>query len=254
MGKEAVRDQLHVFLGDVTEYALKEFRPLGVIGLGFLPGNSVAKLLLGPIIDQEISSIKISLQNEFNIIMEYSEEIAEGNDPDPEEYKDRFLRSDFFYQHYEGKNDDEFEEVMMQRLDEVARDMAPLVEVGTDDFWEALEAAYDRREAEEVLKYHFSFTDKIVEEFGEGLNIRFQLGPISIGYTQEALRVMPKAEGHIRREIVEELDSIYGEREGEEEEKLEELEKKNEELRKELERLREQEREDVEVDGAEAED
>jgi len=239
MGKEAVRDQLHVFLGDVTEYALEEFRPLAVVGLGFLPGNGVAKVFLGPIIDKEISSIKISLQNEFNLIMDYSEEMAENNDPDPEEYKDRFLRSDFFYQHYEGDKTDEFEEVMMQRLDEVARDMSPLVDVDTEDFWEALQESYDRREAEEVLKYHFSFTDKIVEEFGDGLKIRFSLGPISIGYTKEALRVMPKAEGHLRREIVDKLDEIYGEREGDGQD-LEELEKENEKLRKQLEKLREE--------------
>ncbi|MFP4174614.1 MAG: hypothetical protein ACLFSW_02395, partial [Halobacteriales archaeon] len=185
--------------------------------------------------------------------------VHEGNDPDAYEYKDRFLRSDFFYQHYEGDKTDEFEEVMMQRLDEVARDMAPLVDVETEDFWEALEESYDRREAEEILKYHFSFTDKIVEEFGEGLNIRFSLGPISIGYTKEALRVMPKAEGHLRREIVDKLDEVYGEREGEEEEKLEELEQENEELRKELERLRQQEEgtdagTEPEADEAEAED
>jgi len=255
MGKEAVRDQLHVFLGDVTKYALEEFRPLAVVGLGFLPGNSIAKVLLGPIIDKEISSIKISLQNEFNIIMEYSEQVAEGNDPDPEEYRDRFLQSDFFYQNYEGDNVDEFEEVMMQRLDEVARDMAPLVEVDTDDFWEALEEAYDRREAEEVLKYHFSFTDKIVEEFSDGMNIRIKIGFIPISYTNEAMRVMPKAEGHLRRKIVEKLDEIYG---GEEEEDLKELEKENEELRKELERLREEGVGDEEsvggADEAEAED
>jgi hypothetical protein len=249
MGKEAVRDQLHVFLGDVTKYALEEFRPLAVVGLGFLPGNGLAKVLLGPIIDKEISSIKISLQNEFNLIMDYSEEIAEGENPDAEEYRDRFLRSDFFYQHYKGDKVDEFEEVMMQRLEEVANDMAPLVEVDTDDFWEALEESYDRREAEEILKYHFSFTDKIVEEFGDGLRITFSLGPISIPYTREALRVMPKAEGHLRRQIVDKLDETYGEREEDESEDgkdLEELEKENEELRQELERLREEEGGDAE--------
>lgn len=253
MGKEAVRDQLHVFLGDVTEYALEEFKPLAVVGLGFLPGNRVAKFFLSPIIDSEISTIKISLQNEFNLIMDYSEEIAEGNNPDAEKYRDRFLQSDFFYQHYEGDKTEEFEEVMMQRLDEVARDMAPLVEVETDDFWEALEEAYDRREAEEVLKYHFSFTDKIVEEFGDGLNIKIKLGPIGIGYTSEAMRVMPKAEGHLRRELVDKLDELYGKEAEEGEKDLEELEEENEELRKELERLREQEDDEEEL-GAEAED
>ncbi len=257
MGKEAVRDQLHVFLGDVTEYALEEFKPLAVVGLGFLPGNRVAKFVLSPIIDSEISTIKISLQNEFNLIMDYSEEIAEGNDPDIEEYRDRFLQSDFFYQHYEGEKTEEFEEVMMQRLDEVARDMAPLVEVETDDFWEALEEAYDRREAEEVLKYHFSFTDKIVEEFGDGLKIKINIGPIGIGYTDEAMRVMPMAEGHLRRELVDKLDEIYEEEGGAEDEKdLEELEEENEKLREELERLREEEEDDEgqEDVGAEAED
>jgi len=67
------------------------------------------------------------------------------------------------------------------------------------------------------------------------------------------MRVMPKAEGHLRRELVDKLDELYGQEAEEGEKDLEELEEENEELRKELERLREQEDDEEEL-GAEAED
>jgi len=240
MSREILEEEFDTFLDAMVAYARDAFSPTraatGHKGLG----DRLLKGAFSRTMDEELASIRRDMERQRDVVLDY----VEDDEADVEEYRDRFLRSDFFYQHYKGDKADEFEEVMMQRLEEVANDMAPLVEVGTDDFWEALEESYDRREAEEILKYHFSFTDKIVEEFGDGLRITFSLGPVSIPYTSEALRVMPKAEGHLRRQIVDKLDETYGER-GEDEsgdgKELEELEKENEELRQELERLRQEE-------------
>jgi len=243
MGKEAVRNQLHIFLDDVTEYSIEEMKPLNIIGLGFLPGNSFWKFVLSPLIKREINVIKISLQNEFNLIVNLGEEMAEDENPDPEKYRDRFLASDFFFQNYHGDRKDEFEEVMMNRLEEVARDMAPIIEADREDFWASIAEAYDKHEAEEILAYHFSFTEKqIVNEFDDGLKLKFQLfGPIRFDYTNEALRVLPKAEGYLREEMMSKLDEVYGEDSVVEdlraekeslEQRVKELEEENKQLRK----------------------
>ncbi|MFP4632220.1 MAG: hypothetical protein ACLFMT_02130 [Halobacteriales archaeon] len=233
MGKEAVRNQLHVFLDDVMEYALQEFKPLAVIGLGFLPGNSIAKLLLSPLIKKELNVIKITLQNEFNTILDLSEDMKDG-DSDPSRYRDRFLANDFFYQNYHGDRADEFEEVLEQRLEEVAEDLEPLLDAEADDFWEALVETYERGEAKDMLTYHFSFTEKLAKDFGDGMKLTFKLGLIKFDYTNEAVRVLPYAESSLREQILERLDEEY-ERHAVVE--VQELEKENKKLRKKIDEL-----------------
>lgn len=252
MGKEAVRNQLHIFLDDVTEYAIEEMKPLNIIGLGFLPGNSFWKYVLSSLIKKEINVIKISLQNEFNLIVNLAEEMAEGQDPDPDKYRDRFLASDFFFQNYHGDRKGEFEEVMMNRLEEVARDMAPIIEADKEDFWASIADAYEKHEAEEILAYHFSFTEKqVVNEFDDGISLKFQLaGPIRFDYTNEAMRVLPKAEGYLREQMMKKLDDVYGK-----ESVTQELREENEELKERIEELKEENeslREELEKEGTEA--
>jgi len=243
MGKEAVRNQLHIFLDDVTEYAIEEMKPLNIIGLGFLPGNRFWKYVLSPLIKKEINVIKISLQNEFNLIVNLAEEMTEEEDPDASKYRDRFLASDFFFQNYHGDREGEFEEVMMTRLEEVARDMAPIIEADKEDFWASIADAYEKHEAEEILAYHFSFTEKqVVNEFDDGISLKFQLaGPIRFDYTNEAMRVLPNAEGYLREQMMSKLDEVYEKESGPQQlrEENEELKQRVEELKQENESLRE---------------
>lgn len=240
MGKEAVRNQLHVFLDDVTRFALEDFRPLAVIGLGFLPGNSIVKLLMSPLIKKELNVIKITLQNEFNVILDLAEAMNEG-DADPQEYYDRFLQHDFFYQNYDGSHEDEFRDLLEKRLEEVAEDLAPLLDAESDDFWGALVETHDRGEAKDMLTYHFSFTEKVVTRFGEGLVLDFKLMPLLVfDYTDEAVRVLPEAEGYLREQMLETIDEEYRKRAIQQKEQLEE---ENEELRDRLEDLEERKQE-----------
>lgn len=240
MGKEAVRNQLHVFLDDVTQFALEDFRPLAVIGLGFLPGNSIVKLLMSPFIKKELNVIKITLQNEFNVILDLAEAMNEG-EPDPEDYYDRFLQHDFFYQNYDGPHEDEFRDLLENRLEEVAEDLAPLIDAESDDFWGALVETHSRGEAKDMLTYHFSFTEKVVNRFGGGLELEFKLMPLVVfDYTEEAVRVLPEAEGYLREQMLETIDEEFRKRAIQQKEKLEE---ENQEMRERIQELEERNQE-----------
>jgi hypothetical protein len=240
MGKKAVRNQLHEFLEDVTQYALEDFDVLNVVHLGWLPlsglQNRFWKWLLGPVIDRELNVIKICLQNEFNIIVDYAEDVEHGG-ADVDDYRQRFLDNDIFYTNYRGPQEHELERDLMKRLREVGEDMAPIVAAGTDDFWDAVVEAYDYDEAVELFEYHFSWTDTIVEKYGSDIRLALELGPIGIPYTGEAMRVLPQAEGYLRDEILERLEEEY---EGNREREMEQLRAENRQLRRKVQQLEEQ--------------
>lgn len=212
MGKAEVRDQLYDFLERGTEYAFEELRPLAVVGLGFLPGNGAAKLLLRPVIDDDVKEIEVGLKNELTLVMDYAEEMVHGGGTSPSKYRRKFLKSDIFFRHYKGERRDELEEALVRHFEEMAHDMIPLLKAEADDFWGATRGAYDKYEAEEIFKHHFSFVERVTEEFGDGLEMKSSIGPFGFDYTNEALRILPKVETRIRREVVDEVDDAYGSR------------------------------------------
>lgn len=214
MGKAEVREQLYDFLERGTEYAYEELRPVSTVGPGFLPGNRLAKLLLRPVIDDNVKEIEMGLKNELTLVMDYAEEKARGDGADPSKYTGKFLESDIFFRHYEGERQDELEEALVRHFEEMARDMTPLIRADADGFWGATREAYDKYEAEEILRHHFSFVGMVAEEFGDGLVMETSFGPVGVDYTKEALRILPKVETRIRREVVDEVDEAYGSRYG----------------------------------------
>lgn len=242
MGKEAVREQLHAFLDDVTEYALEEFDVLRVVYLGWLPlsglQNRFWKWLLGPVIDSELNVIKISLQNEFNIIVDYAEDAIDG-EADVDDYRTRFLENDLFYQCYDGPRADELERDLMERLEEIGQDIAPIIASEPDEFWSAVIASYEYDEAVELFDHHFSWTEGLVEQYGDDMRLALEIGPIALPYTREALRVLPLAEGYLRDQILERLEEEY---QDSWERQLEELRAENRQLRRRVKQLEEQKR------------
>lgn len=210
MGKAEVRDELYVFIDRGAEYAFEELRPLSIVGLGFLPGNRFTKPVLRRVISDKIKKIEMSVKNALTLAIDYSEEIAREGTADGERYKRKFLKSDIFYTNYEGDRKDELRDTLVRHFDEVAHDMAPLVETNADGFWDAATEEYDKYETEELIRHHFSFVGEVVEEFGDEMKMTFSLGPFEFDYTDEAMRILPKVETRLRRELVEEADEIYG--------------------------------------------
>jgi hypothetical protein len=215
MGKAEIRQQLYVFLEKGTEYAFKEVKPLSVVGLGFLPGNRVTKMVLRPVILGNMNEIEMSVKNALTLAMDYSEELARGEKGNADKYRRKFLESDIFYTNYEGDRKGELREMLIRHFDEMAHDMAPLVETDADGFWDAVVEMYGKYETEELLRHHFSFIGKVVEEFGDEIEMTFSVSIFSFDYTDEALRILPKVETRIRRELVDKTDEIYGSRYGE---------------------------------------
>jgi len=212
MGKADIRKQLYVFLENGKEHAFKEMRPMSVVGLGFLPGNRTTKMILRPLILRNMNEIEMSVKNSLMLAMDYAEELAQGEAENSEKYRRKFLESDIFYTNYEGDRKDELREMLVRHFDEMAHDMAPLIETEEDSFWEATRGSYDKYETEELLRHHFSFVEKVIDEFGEGMSMTSTLGPLGFDYTDEALRVLPKVERRLRHEIIEEVDDAYGSR------------------------------------------
>lgn len=214
MGKAEVRDQLYEFLERGTEYAYEELRPVSVVAPDFLPGNGVAKLLLRPVIDDSAKEIEMGLKNELTLVMDYAEERAWKDDTEATKYKRKFLESDIFFRHYEGNREDELEDALVRHFEEMAHDMTPLIRTDADGFWGAMREEYDKYEAEEILRHHFSFVEGVADEFGDGVEMKTSIGPVEIDYTSEALRILPEVETKIRREVVDEVDEVYGSRYG----------------------------------------
>ena len=210
MGKADIRDELYVFLDRGAEYAFEELRPLSVVGVGFLPGNRLTKLVLSRVMFDRMKQIEMSVKNAVTLAMDYSEDLAQDENADGERYKRKFLKSDIFYTNYEGDRKDELRGALLGHFDEMARDMAPLVKTDADGFWDAALETYDKYETEEILRHHFSFVGRVVDEFGDEIEMRFTLGPFEFDYTDEALRILPKVETRLRRELIDETDDVYG--------------------------------------------
>ena len=212
MGKAEVRRHLYVFLERGAEHAYEELRPLSVVRLGFLPGNRFTKVVFRRIVLGRIKEVEMSVKSSLALAMDYSEEIARGREQEADKYRRKFLESDILYTNYEGDRKDEMKEVLTRRFDEMAREMVPLVRADTDSFWEAMRESYAKQEAMELVAHHFSFVEKVVDEFGDGVSMTFSLGPFVFDYTDEALRVLPIVERRLRYEILDELDEEYGSR------------------------------------------
>jgi len=242
MGKGLVREQLHVFIDDVSEYIRGDFRPLALFGLGGLPGNGLLRKLLSPVITEEVNKVQVALQNQFNTILDAAEEVHnEGvENADLSKYYQRMLDAELVYQNYEGEKQEKFEEDIKRRLDEAAEDLSPLIETDANEFWEALVETYDRSEAHELFEYHFTYYDRLLSEYGDGLKMTTDT-LVPINYTKEAERLYPEAERMVLETLKEGYDEEFERQKMSETEKLE---KENEELREKVEELR-MEREDM---------
>lgn len=235
-----MREQLHVFIDDVVDYVHSNIRPLAIIGLGGLPGNGIARVLMRPVITKETNKVKFALQNHFNTILNAAEEVDEKGveNVDFQKYYDRMLNAELLYQNYVGDREEEIKDDLKRRVREGAEDIAPLINTEADDFWEALVEAYELEEAKEVFEYHFRYYERMCEEY-DGGEIELTTDTlIPLNYTEEALRLYPQAEAMVRESLHEGYDEEYERQAKLEAEKKEELEQKVNELRQENQQLK----------------
>lgn len=112
MIKEAIRDQFGFFVNEYEEAVLDE---MGFLTRGLVKGR--------------LESVREGIEKQFDVVMDYAEELAEGADPDVERYVEEFLEEDALYEYLESRNGD-VEELLGRRMEKLAEDMVPLLESG----------------------------------------------------------------------------------------------------------------------------
>lgn len=204
MGKEAVKQQFHVFTDRIIEGALEEFEPLRVVDMNRLPGNSAVKTALTPVIRSELDDFRRQIEAQFDVVMAYAEAELNGG-ASRSEFGGPFLRNDLFLENYEASGrEDELKRELLERLEMMGSDMAPLIAADADDFWAAAQTAYDADEASDMMMKHFAYTDTF-RDYQEGLEFTVSVGtrPLDaeVEYTDEAVRVLEASEAALRRDI-----------------------------------------------------
>jgi hypothetical protein len=204
--REAVLDKFEGFMEEIIDDALEEFEPLRVVNMNGLPGNSTAKSVLGPLIREELQFFRANIEDQFEIVMNYAET------GDVERHKKQFLRSDIFYQNFKGGERRRLERDLTERMTNMGDDMAPLMETGEDNFWDAAVAAYDKDEAREMLPKHFAYTETVLE-YQDDLCLTVEIGSgllsTEIEYTDEAMRVLDIAETNLRNDLARRVEKVY---------------------------------------------
>lgn len=204
MGASAVKEQFYVFTDRIIDRALEAFEPLRVIDMNQLPGNSAVKTALTPIIRSELDDFRRQIEHQFDVVMRYAEAERNGG-ASRDDFGDAFLRHDIFLDNLApGADVTALRAELLDRLDMMGTDMAPLIAADTDDFWEAARASYEADEASEMLMKHFAYTDTF-QDYQDELRFTVDIGgrllDTEVEYTDEAVRVLEISETALREDI-----------------------------------------------------
>lgn len=205
--------KIDYIINELLEQGLEYLRPWGVLGLGFMPGNSILMFLFGSQIRDEMGQYRVSYNNQFGIILDYAEEIAEQDDPPSfEKYRDHVLEWDYFYSNYKGDREKEFADELMERNEKIANDLAPLVGSDEDDFWEAAAECYTRDEIVGKIDHALSYSD-MVRKYESDIDVRTPpvFFVLRLRYTNEVLRALEMSEQELIEKMTQTANEVFAE-------------------------------------------
>lgn len=227
MSRQAVRTGFERFVDDVVELTYEEFDVVGAIKSGASGGGSrvVSKLLkdsdaldrhvVQPMLDEH----KGKIMDQFEYVLEY----AASPEDEFEEYAANVLTTDLYFESLQsGLSRDrqaEIERALLSRQREFGEALRPLVHVDNDDFWPAVDEAFDQDEAERFVRDQFAFTDPLDEHrqafsFTTGIDPADVVGgplarglpSVEVDYTEEAVRTLRSAESAVIDDTLDEIE------------------------------------------------
>ncbi len=192
MGRDSIADKFEDYLDEMLGYAHEQL----------VEGH------VNPLRSMELQRIEREIRKQRDAVLDCAEELADGADEPPEEHVDRFLKHSPFTRYYHGDDEEGLEQSLADQFREMVEDLVPIVDQDTDQFGEALRAAYpDRGEAQDVLEKNFQYVDT-VKEYTDGMNLR--VGPFTIIDFGEDIRpVIEEGEDQLKDRMNEDLDEIY---------------------------------------------
>lgn len=234
MTRQAVADGFAKFADQLVDIAYEEFDVVAAVrsGIGGGAGSKVANKLLKNtdtldrrVVRPELNRYRREILRQFDVVLDF----AEAADPDPEDYRERMLEADMYVDALRDSlsraRRQEIRSELVERCCGMGRAARPLVHSSVDDFWPAVEAELDRETAKTLVEEHFSFTGPL-RDYENAFRFAVEVDPadilggiggllggglptVEIEFTDEASRVMQRAERQVIRDATREIDRRF---------------------------------------------
>lgn len=228
MTRDAVEQGFERYLTDLVDETYEAFDVAAVLR-GSQSGGSraVSKLLKNSrplerhVVRPKLREYQRTLLRQFEPVLDY----AADQEADFAAYADEVLARDLYWESLRedlrGERREEIRERLLSRQRAFGDALAPLVAADSDDFFEAVVAAYDREAALSMVDEHFVFTTPLQEE-REAFAFELAIDPgdvlgglaralptLEVEFTDEALRSMRRAEQRVIPKAKSDIERAY---------------------------------------------
>lgn len=226
MTRAAVEAGTERFVDEILAETAEEFSVARALRGGLTgPGAGLVDRLLSndgalwrQVVQPEFDARREDVLREFDLVFDYA-----TADADLDAFADDLLAVDMFYRSLRPDvNPDRragLRERLLDRYRAIADALEPLLRSPESSFWDAVRAELTVEEAESVIETTFAFTDPVMsyrdavafettfrpgEVLGGGLLTR-GLPPVTVEYTDEAIRAMRRAERRVVHRTTDEV-------------------------------------------------
>jgi len=234
MTRDAVAEGFTDFVDRLVDIAYEEFDVVAAVqnGLRGGPGSRVANKLVKNsetldrrVVRPELNRYRREILRQFDVVLDY----AEADDSDPAAYRDRMLTADMYEdalrESLPAQRREQIRDALVERCRGMAEASRPLVQSPIDEFWPAVEAELDRDTAAELVEDHFAFTGPM-RTYDGAFRFAVEIDPgdvlggiggllggglptVEVEFTDEASRVMQRAEREVLRDALRTVDQRF---------------------------------------------
>lgn len=234
MTRAAALDGVERFVDDAVEATREEFRVEHALrGTGLGPGGAVidrlrknATTLERRVVEPELAVYRERSVEQLEVLLD-----AVAEDRPVESVADELIAADSYLDSLDPAVDESTRTAViddvLERLERLGEALAPIVSHPANEFWPAVQGAYDRGAAVSLVESRFPFTAilrrhrdafafvvDIDPESVLGSTLARTLPTVSVEYTDEAIRAMYRAEQRVVHETTREVHRRYDEHEG----------------------------------------
>lgn len=203
---EVLEDKFEEYSRSIAQSAVNELKPKNVISVPAVSDKQLRKALRGQI--KKMGNVMSkTMKKQQRAVLRAVEE------PDAEEHRRDYLKYDPIYANYEGDRVEEYEDVLLSRLDRILDDLDPVVAADGDAFWAKMRETYDRDEAVDNLTYQFDVAEP-QHDFLDGVENTIEVADVpfvsgSVDFTEESYRIIAHGADELHDQIRAEADEAY---------------------------------------------
>ena len=203
---EVLEAQFEEYARSIAQSAVNELKPKNVVSVPGVGDDRLRRVLRGQIKKMGNVMSKTMKKQQHAVLRALEER-------DAEEHRRDYLEYDPIYANYEGDRVDEYEAVLLDRLDRILDDLEPVAAADEDDFWGKMRSAHDRDEAVDNLRYQFDVVEP-QREFRDGVLNEIEVADVpfvsgNIDFTDESFRIIAHGVEELHERIADEAAEAY---------------------------------------------